>query len=390
MARYQDVESSESSPLLPVHEFVPRSIRRSNCCCCTLLSLAALLAILLSGLAIVCTSTPQRPVSRDFPPDGPGIGLTLSTDDGSVSMRDENGNIHNIAHVSASHAYVDLLQRLSLPSSRHPAPPYFSLSESISDRPRQWLRRFRKRFGYPASSDVGILAAMLREMVETAQANLPSSSPAITSALAIIPNAMALYAEDVQDALEHIGLRELSGHNVYHVPRALPAAFAGYGLGLCADPKNFEECVKEEQTFQHRGVVMVDAGAGRLATDSRGMDTPMYVYNDKYALLDWHAWGREGNGTTEQHRDRIASEITHAIYGLKQRSLVPAGEGFVDEVLMAGAQGEDEVLKDIIRQEVVKYQNEEAIIRCEDPQWVVARGAAELAKRILIQRGRIR
>ena len=226
-------------------------------------------------------------------------------------------------------------------------------------------------------------------MVEAAQAHLPWSIPALTSALTIIPNAMALYAEDVQDALEHIGFRELTGHIVYHVPWALLAVYAGYGLGLCADLENFEECVKEEKRFERRSVIIVDAGAGKLATDSRGMSAPMYAYNDQYALLDWHAWGRHGNETTEQHRDRIAGDIAHAISGLKQRSLVSAGERFVDEVLMDGAQGDDEVLKDIIRKEVTKYQDEAATIGCDDPQWVVVRGAAELARRVLIQRGRV-
>ena len=104
---------------------------------------------------------------------------------------------------------------------------------------------------------------------------------------------MALYAEDIQDALEYIGLRQLLGHNIYRAPRALPAAYAGYGMGLCAKPEDFEACVEEEKGFERRGVVIVDAGHGTLATDARGMDTPMYVYNDQYAILDWHAWDGE-------------------------------------------------------------------------------------------------
>ena len=96
-------------------------------------------------------------------------------------------------------------------------------------------------------------------MVNVAQAHLPSSQPALTSALAVMPNAMALYAEDVQDVLEYIGLRQLTGHNVYRVPRALPAAYAGYRLGLCATPEDFEKGV-EEKSFGRRRVVIVDAG----------------------------------------------------------------------------------------------------------------------------------
>jgi HrpA-like RNA helicase len=38
---------------------------------------------------------------------------------------------------------------------------------------------------------------------------------------------------------------------------------------------------------------------------------------------------------------------------------------------------------DIVREEVAKYQDEEATIRCEEPRRVVA---AELAKRVRVQR----
>lgn len=383
------MDESESLPLLPSYEPVLSPKPRSRSRCCVLSCLFTVLALLFSGLAIILTLLVSRSVSKDFPPDGPGIGFVLSTHYASVAIRNEDGTIDNVARIEASQDYISLLQRLSLPSSRHPAPPYHSASEKFSDRPRQLRRAARKRLGYPASPDVGILASLLQELADAAQAHLPSSRPTLTSALAVIPNAMALYSEDVQDALEYIGLHALTGHNVYAVPRALPAAYAGYGMGLCEHPENFEECLEEEKGMERRGVVIVDAGQGALATDSRGMDTPMYVYNDQYATLDWHAWGREEGGTTDEYRDRIAGDIGYAVGGLVQRSLLPAGAKVVDEVLMAGEQGEDQVLKDIVREEVAKYQDEEVIIRCKDPQWVVARGAAELAKRVLVQRGRV-
>ena len=59
--------------------------------------------------------------------------------------------------------------------------------------------------------------------------------PALLSASVFVPTtvhtALALYTVDVQDALEYLGVIELSGHNMIDISRALPAAYAGYGLG---------------------------------------------------------------------------------------------------------------------------------------------------------------
>ena len=202
------------------------------------------------------------------------------------------------------------------------------------------------------------------------------------AAVAVIPNAMALYAEDVQDAFEYIGWIALSGHNVYGVPRALPAAYAGYGFGLCQSLEDFGACVEEEGSMKRRGVMIVDAGMGVLATDARGMDTPMYVFNDEYATLDWDAGDNE---------EGIVLDVRRAVESLVTRATGrEPGEGFVDEIFMVGEEATRlKSLEDIVRSEVRRVQDKEARIWSDDPSWVVTRGAAELARRILVQRGRV-
>lgn len=236
----------------------------------------------------------------------------------------------------------------------------------------------RKRLGRPASADVGIIAEVLQKCADVVKAHGVETKAAV----AVVPNAMALYAEDVQDAFEHIGWIALSGHNVYGVPRALPAAYAGYGFGLCQRPEDFEACVEEEGKMKSRGVMIVDGGSGVLATDARGMDTPMYVFNDEYATLDWDARDNE---------EGIVLGVRRAVESLVTRSIGrEPGEGFVDEVLMVGEEAKRlKSLEDIVRKEVDRVQEKEARIWSDDPGWVVARGAAELAKRILVQRGRV-
>jgi hypothetical protein len=75
---------------------------------------------------------------------------------------------------------------------------------------------------------------------------------------------------------------------------------------------------------------------------------------------------------------------------LVTRSGKAKGEKFVDDVLMVGEMGKDEKLLTIVRDIVAEVQEENATIRSEQPHCVVAEGAAELAKRLLLQKGRFR
>jgi hypothetical protein len=109
----------------------------------------------------------------------------------------------------------------------------------------------------------------------------------LSSALVALPDIIALYPEDVRDALEYLGLQELTEHNVYAVLRALPAVYAGYGMGLCANEGNPELCLDEEQEMPRRGVVAVDLNRRLLGLDAQGIDTTMYVFNEYKAVLDW-------------------------------------------------------------------------------------------------------
>ena len=176
MAKSQTVDVEESNPLLPSYEPLQRRTqgflrpwRKLPCHLTLAIIISCTLTVLIVSFFSLSASEPA-----EFPADGPGIGLALSTYSGSVAIRHNDGNIDNVAIIAASQDYIDLLQRLSRPESKHPSPPYNSFSESISDRPRQWRRALRKRLGYPASSDVAILVPLLQEMVDAAQAYLPS------------------------------------------------------------------------------------------------------------------------------------------------------------------------------------------------------------------------
>jgi len=59
-------------------------------------------------------------------------------------------------------------------------------------------------------------------------------------------NLAALYAEDLQDAFEYVGLRYLTFLVRYDVLYETSSAYAGYGYGLCSDYTNRIACKREQ------------------------------------------------------------------------------------------------------------------------------------------------
>jgi hypothetical protein len=118
------------------------------------------------------------------------------------------------------------------------------------------------------------------------------------------------------------------------------------------------------------------------------MDTPGYSFNEHEAVLDWRG-GLPHGEPNEIYWERVRGDIRRVIDSLVRRSGKAQGEKFVDDVLMVGEMGDDKRLAAIVRELVADVQEEDAIIWSEQPHFVVAEGAAGLAKRLLLQRGRI-
>ncbi|EAW14938.1 uncharacterized protein ACLA_003510 [Aspergillus clavatus NRRL 1] len=96
--------------------------------------------------------------------------------------------------------------------------PYVKPPEKLQDLPRETLRSLHKWIGLSASADVGVLAALVREL--QAQAEGVVSVPLAT--LPIVkstPYLIALYEEDIRDAFEYLGLPIPEGQvaNLYSI-----------------------------------------------------------------------------------------------------------------------------------------------------------------------------
>ena len=114
----------------------------------------------------------------------------------------------------------------------------------------------------------------------------------------------------------------------------------------------------------------------------------MYVFIKDDAMLDWDS-GLPYGEPNETYWKRVRANIHWVIDGLIRSSSRDPGQKFVEEVLMVGEMGNDKRLISIVQEIVSKVQEEDATIRSIESHFVVAKGAAILAKRLLLQNGRI-
>lgn len=149
------------------------------------------------------------------------------------AVRHHNGSVHDVAVVHAQPAYTDLFTRLAQLASR-PHPSLWS----------RYLRRLNKILGRPATKDVDILSSLIESLAKITAKELNQTLNKVVVALPDLP---ALTSEDINDAIEHAGLKSWL---VYPIPYpkmlyTANAAFAGSGRGLCSEWWNIYACQDE-------------------------------------------------------------------------------------------------------------------------------------------------
>lgn len=109
--------------------------------------------------------------------------------------------------------------------------------------PRQQWRKFRKWLGFPASAEVGIVSALLRDLKDVAEDVLGFE---VTSGGASVPWYPAVYDEDIGDAFDYLGVEYLQIIWYKFLRTYLTyddmVALAGHNLALCSDIKNASTC----------------------------------------------------------------------------------------------------------------------------------------------------
>ncbi|KAF7166920.1 hypothetical protein CNMCM5623_000457 [Aspergillus felis] len=311
---------------------------------------------------------PSPPVTTE----PPGIGLDLTGFYGTAAVSFPNGSMINIGRVEGSSSYEEAIQRLSLWSSSHLHPPYVEIPDKFLDLPRETLRSIRKSIGLPASGDVGALAAMIQKLQVQAEDLLGAPLATVPFVLST-PHLPALYAEDIQDAFEYLGLPfpKTGWRGSWAWVRDTGAALAGYGRFLCSDYRDYEACESEIDQMPIAEVLSIlytEKGLKILQTGVKSAHVVAGFWDDEERWTLGYASRDE-----EGYWDRVAVRVMDWKRN-RPGSVTP------DLVLLFGESAADETFRSVLESAFIKEFGSVPEILGGGDEYVVARGAAEFAR----------
>lgn len=319
--------------------------------------------------------------------NAPGIGFGLSFSSGTTAAHLYNGTVADIALVAASPDYVALMTRLV--TSPKPSP---------LRKWNKWHRSINKKLGWPATTEVGILAGMLASLRDATNNALASPLDRVAVTHPPIPG---LTEYDLSDALEHVGLRPWLAS---HLPRPkigwppLPeaglypeqltegrAVFAAHKRGLCEKYQNLWDCKEEEDQMKLEAVMVVGFTKGDLRAEVVRLRAP-FDWNQgiEERLVDFSA-GLDAIDNFESHtaywahvRNRLQTLLLKL--PIRLTMVLLAGEkathtGFL--ISLRDALMESEYVLGDNEGQVLVIGDEGGVI---DPVFASARGAAQYAR----------
>ena len=317
--------------------------------------------------------------SNESQPSTFGVGFDLSASYGSTALSFSNGSIFEVATLPAEDDYREVMQRLSLDSSKHLSPPYNNVGESWDDMPRQYMRKARKAVGLPASSDVGHLAKMLSDL----RAAVEKKVGPITTAGVTTMHLVALYDEDLHDAFEYVGLEYITfsvgdvGHNILY---QTSAAYAGYGHGLCSDYTHPEACKAEQYNMTDRAVMAV------VYTDTV-LSVSLSVIRSVYALWEPpYRYLADFDLGHQQEPERSPEEYWNAVDSRLQEIMIEnPNYDRPSIVMLIGDHISDPAFQQVLVNALGEQMEEMPQVLGEGAVTVAARGVAEMTKRACLR-----
>ncbi|KAL2038571.1 hypothetical protein N7G274_008619 [Stereocaulon virgatum] len=298
----------------------------------------------------------------------PGIGFELTASYGVSAVRYIDGSVRDVAMLHAQPNYIDLLTRLAQLASPPQSSPW-----------SRYLRRLNRILGRPATKDVGILSTLIGSLATTTAHELNRT---LNRVVVATPDFPALTSEDLNDAIEYVGLESWL---VYPIPYpkmlyTANAAFAGSGRGLCTEWRNIYACGDEvmdgdipmERVFAvsfTNTTLITSVSHIDYAFDPLDHDTHLVAPNLGLASLASYPSPTEYWVAVTQHLQLLPGRFAEK--GQQISSLVLSGES-------ATLPEFSKALKDALGG-VWTAALEKGGEEMGDPRWVTARGAARYA-----------
>ena len=261
------------------------------------------------------------------------------------------------------------------------SPPYHSFEDKWDDWPRQAKRSVRKAIGLPASSDVAIIANVLKAVADVAERCLDSP----ISALVSFPALPGLYQEDISDAATYIGLRQIGTDTQATNPHEILAAYAGNGLGLCKSYEVCEKCREEGKHLPERHTLLVEYTETALLIHCSSIREAIELSWPHVKLKASFGLGSAQSPDERDLRDFVL-QLLH------QQYFKPAPDGLPDSITVMVTGSPESIGDGKMRRATnvaIEALGTKADILDSNPGFVAARGAADLAWRALSAENRM-
>jgi hypothetical protein len=270
------------------------------------------------------------------------------------------------------------MARLSLETSQHMAPPYNGPLGETDDWQRLLLRKLRKMIGLPASSDVGALANQISKLINTV-ATEPAIKFQVKGAAISVPHLVALYQDDIQDACEHAKIEYLELPNLFRpLLWETSPAFAGYGLGLCEQFRDYHRCLKEIQNMTEWNLLTVHYSKKALTTSFTPMRSPFGLWEPDYRHTENFDLGFDelGKGTFS------SAEIYWGLVG-EEMHIIPERfpKDLLSLIVVTGDAANVERFREIVE---TTFLPTEPVIYRDDIIFAAAKGTADMYLRKVI------
>lgn len=242
--------------------------------------------------------------------------------------------------------------------------PYQNVAESFADYGRQLLRRALETVGLPASPDVGRLSIAINHLRRAVETQLGQK---ISSVTITVPSIVALYEEDLRDALAYSNLQyvEIFPYDNHRRIHDTGALYAGLGLDIHSP---------NEREFY----IVVQYSRNCLITSLAEVTTQFDA--DEYPHYENFTLGLDASHTEDKYWDKVAIAIQRPL----KDSYVPRR---ISKVLVHGESSRDLVFREVLERAIDGIQDEELVPDyADDPVFVAAKGAAELGRRALAGR----
>jgi hypothetical protein len=237
--------------------------------------------------------------------------------------------------------------------------------------------------GLPASSDVGVLAEVIKQLLDLLDFNY--GPPNEVSTTITFTNVGALYEEDIEDAAEYLELELLHTRLKVHEPRELFAAYAGHGMGICSpdNASDLDQCKAELSNLPSRWLFLVEYTLEALFIQIRLLnDVNDYLdsWDIEVAQVSYDLGSRSGNGRVEDLVNFIRPYVVKEfrfLTDVEEVVVIITGDANKEHVVML-----EEVIRMVIASEIGALVH----VLNSSSEYITARGAAEIQWRALALR----